>query len=289
MSELADEIKRWVVNDYFTPNIKAEVILDALLTPYIADIVKAQCSSVGKELAFVTKEMSIAEFIPEQEEREKYGNRGTKIDYILADKDYVYLVELKTASTSIDDEQVVRYIKNCAGKKFGEALGDKLVKIMKSKSVNTPPYTVKDIKKVFEDRFNKNKCELLKGNYADQARELLKKMKLNSTNKYLYTIGQILDYVYKDEKNPRDIWNNKLKLIYITPDERKILPNGVGEKWKLLYVKDDCTSVSLEKSLSTLKKLKEKNKKNEEKRDYIDLLIGIIKELYPEKKEEKHD
>ena len=31
-----------VVNDYFTPNIKAEVILDTLLTPYIKQMLKAQ-------------------------------------------------------------------------------------------------------------------------------------------------------------------------------------------------------------------------------------------------------
>ena len=30
---LSDKIKKQVVNDYFTPNIKAEVILDTLLTP----------------------------------------------------------------------------------------------------------------------------------------------------------------------------------------------------------------------------------------------------------------
>ena len=31
-----------VVNDYFTPNIKAEVILDTLLTPYSTQIVQGQ-------------------------------------------------------------------------------------------------------------------------------------------------------------------------------------------------------------------------------------------------------
>lgn len=32
---LKETIEQQVVNDYFTPNIKAEVILDTLLTPYI--------------------------------------------------------------------------------------------------------------------------------------------------------------------------------------------------------------------------------------------------------------
>ena len=37
---LSGTIKHWVVNDYFTPNIKAEVILDTLLTPYSTQIVQ---------------------------------------------------------------------------------------------------------------------------------------------------------------------------------------------------------------------------------------------------------
>lgn len=55
MSEQAaiKQIKNWVVNDYFTPNIKAEVILDTLLTPVIHRLVP------GTEL--VAKEMSIPE------------------------------------------------------------------------------------------------------------------------------------------------------------------------------------------------------------------------------------
>lgn len=36
-----------MVNDYFTPNIKAEVILDALLTDYAAEIIKAQCGDAA--------------------------------------------------------------------------------------------------------------------------------------------------------------------------------------------------------------------------------------------------
>lgn len=56
MSEQAaiKQIKNWVVNDYFTPNIKAEVILDTLLTPVIHRLVP------GTEL--VAKEMSIPEW-----------------------------------------------------------------------------------------------------------------------------------------------------------------------------------------------------------------------------------
>ena len=43
-----DEIRKWVVNDYFTPNIKAEVILDTLLTPYVTEILKNQAKNTMK-------------------------------------------------------------------------------------------------------------------------------------------------------------------------------------------------------------------------------------------------
>ena len=40
---LMKQLKKWVVNDYFTPNIKAEVILDMLLTPYVGQLLKNEC------------------------------------------------------------------------------------------------------------------------------------------------------------------------------------------------------------------------------------------------------
>lgn len=65
-----EEIKKWVVNDYFTPSIKAEVILDTLLTPYIEKIVQIGCEEITEELRFATKEMSLG--------TEHKNNRGGK-------------------------------------------------------------------------------------------------------------------------------------------------------------------------------------------------------------------
>ena len=59
LSAFAKEIKKWVVNDYFTPNIKAEVILDTLLTPYSTQIVQGQLNELVGSLTFLTKEMSL--------------------------------------------------------------------------------------------------------------------------------------------------------------------------------------------------------------------------------------
>ena len=100
-NDLMEEIRERVVNDYFTPNIKAEVILDTLLTPYIPQIVRGQLGEKVGSLTFLTKEMSISD---EGDE----NNRGPKIDYVLEDDNFVYLVELKTTKGSINTKQAER-------------------------------------------------------------------------------------------------------------------------------------------------------------------------------------
>lgn len=137
MSEQAaiNQIKNWVVNDYFTPNIKAEVILDALLTRYVAEIIEEQFRDgpcFQGTLRFVTKEMSVRD-LEKPLENASYGNMGTKIDYILGDEQAFYLVELKTTDSSLERTQAVRYLSNCSGgdKTFGMVFGEKLLTIVK--------------------------------------------------------------------------------------------------------------------------------------------------------------
>lgn len=129
-----EQIKNWVVNDYFTPNIKAEVILDALLTRYVAEIIEEQFQDgpcFQGTLRFVTKEMSVRD-LKKPLENVSYGNKGTKIDYILGDGQAFYLVELKTTDSSIKSRQDERYLSNCSGsdKTFGTVFGEKLLTIV---------------------------------------------------------------------------------------------------------------------------------------------------------------
>lgn len=234
MSEQAaiKQIKNWVVNDYFTSNIKAEVILDALLTDYAAEIIKAQCGDkVGKNLHFVTKEMSVLD-------ENKQDNTGAKIDYILSDSSCVYLVELKTTNGSIKPDQAMNYLERCAepklaaGKSFGEVLGNKLLSIMAGergefKSIAIGKEADRDestLKNVFFDIFALKPYQKdsipYDGNltYAENAKRLIKKKKWavnesNHTRKYFYTMGQLLDEI----QNYGALWEKELKLIYLTP------------------------------------------------------------------------
>ena len=201
---LMKQIKKWVVNDYFTPNIKAEVILDMLLTPYIAEIIN---SHFNLETIFVTKEMSIFN-------SSRGDNRGEKIDYILADENTVYLVELKTADGGIDPKQAGKYLRNCESKTFGAVFGQKLINIMSQKT-----NTVLDSELEGEAQLlalYEKICAYTEGtSYAERAKKLLKQKKWNSTYKYLYTMGQLLDYLHTFPR--RTLWCLPLKLLYITP------------------------------------------------------------------------
>lgn len=125
---MRDYIKKWMLNDYYTPSITAEVILDTLLTPYVPGIIRAQCGVQVGESVFVTKEMSILEAGGD-------SNRGAKIDYILAGDDSsedtpVCLVELKTTDSSLKKDQAARYLKNCGDGCFGTVFGDHLLRIV---------------------------------------------------------------------------------------------------------------------------------------------------------------
>lgn len=305
---MRDELKKWVVNDYFTPNIKAEVILDALLTRYIAGIIKDQC---GVDAVFVTKEMSVLD-TKQQEKKQtdengdtKIDNRGTKIDYILADAQTVYLVELKTTKGSIEKRQAERYRDNCCGegKTFGTVFGDKLLDIMSTKLKKTgedwkdTKEPEKQLYMLFNDILQKYDPDVggkpcaepkKKGEpyYAEQAKKLLKEREWGSTYKYLYTMGQLLDYIYPDPNNKnkkRVLWNLPLKLIYITlngESPHTLLKNNSPDFY--LYPEEQIESekkgsVSLKKAEAYLRRIQGD--------ELAELLADIIKEL-PDTKNE---
>ena len=268
---LAKEIKKWVVNDYFTPNIKAEVILDTLLTPYIAQILKNQLSIHAELLA---KEMSIKDI-------NGSTNRGAKIDYVLEDTGTVYLVELKTTKGSINSNQAERYTDNCYEdgkvKTFGQALGAQLLDIVGDKFKSKGPWTPENLSKAFRNVTRADKGE----EGAKPAEQFLKQNGLASTHKYLYTIGQILEHHPKAE-DIQKLWQKGLKLVYLTPYGDNIISDSFFSKkgiaWNAIYrgPKGPRSSISLRKAIREL----QPEPGDEE---FVKLLQSIIKEIYPEK------
>lgn len=209
-----------VVSDYFTPNIKAEVILDTLLTPYIHELIE------GAEL--VTKEMSIPR--KDASGEKKFGSKGAKIDYVLAKDDRVFLVELKTTDSSLDKKQAADYLSYCQGKRFGVTLGRQLLEILQnnfrvkgfSVQIDDPWDELDDTvwKKTFKRIIKYFRPDVSWDDNAEMAANLILKERWAQipgyrSRKYLYTLGQIADYVGKGSGH--SLWGNTMEVRYLTP------------------------------------------------------------------------
>lgn len=92
-------VKEWTVSDYCTPGIKAEVILDMLISDFIGDLLQFHYNE--KKVTLLLKEFPIK--ICE----ENYLN--AKVDYLVCVEDAkLVLVELKTTNDSYSNEQECR-------------------------------------------------------------------------------------------------------------------------------------------------------------------------------------
>lgn len=211
MSEnnLMKEIRKRVVNDYFTPNIKAEVILDMLLSKYIHELVA--------DTVLVAKEMSIPI-------GDYFGSMGPKIDYVLAG-DKVYLIELKTTDSSDNDKQAGKYLDECQGKFFRDKLGRQLLSILNKKTVfnlklgEYERWTNETLRTTFDLILQKYGVESQDGHCTEQAMALIREekwtqSKKHRSRKYLYTLGQLVDY-------PEKLWDKQMEVIYLTPDGQR--------------------------------------------------------------------
>lgn len=271
---ISGTIKEWVVNDYFTPNIKAEVILDTLLTPYVAQIVERKLGKQDGELTFLTKEMSIPA-------SDTFGSSAPKIDYVLASRETVYLVELKTTDSSINDLQTANYLNNCPGKPFGERLGRQLLFILDKPDDTFTLHLLDDsdkwgapsqwddetLKNVFQAIISKSfhvPAGAAGNSCAEKARELIRSNNWTQrgkyrSRKYLYTLGQLIDYLNIDKSG---LWKKPMEVIYLTPYGVDIAAEGKA-----------CTSISLRKAVGELQP-----KPGDE--EYVELLQSIIAAIY---------
>lgn len=93
-------VKEWTSSDYCTPGIKAEVILDMLISDFIGDLLQFHYNN-GKKAILLSKEYPIKIY--------EENNRNAKVDYLVCVEDTkLVLVELKTTNDSFSDEQEYR-------------------------------------------------------------------------------------------------------------------------------------------------------------------------------------
>lgn len=270
---LSDKIKKQVVNDYFTPNIKAEVILDTLLTPHIEELVQNGHDGIKEDLRLIAKEMSILG-------KEGQGDRGPKIDYVLAGANTVYLVELKTTDSSTDDGQLSFYRSIIEDEQatFGNKLGKRLLDILEThfglslkyrngdqalKDAWTAIWEKRDRFEPREESFPEPKEGDPDHHHARAALALIKAKgwawkDKHRSRKYVYTLGQLVDYL-----RTGTLWEKPLKVVYLTP-----YGNYPSEESK------NVLRISLKREISKLTATGDDH-------DYTQMLQSIVTAIYP--------
>lgn len=251
-----DSFKESIINDYYTANYKAEVVIDTLITPVLANILN---DSLTAGFDYITKEFPVLQD----------GNddlRSFKTDYLVRNKKEkkLYFVELKTSNSSLDSKQLNRYIKVLKG---GERFGKYYARFC---SVMEIVYN-KKIADIY-DLIKTSKSS------AKLAKEYLKKNKHLGSKKYLFQIGQIMD------KKCDSLSDSEIGLIYIVPD-KELFENRI-EKSK---------SEELKKNKRFLDKMKAEGNfkiiglnevaKIKAKDEYYKSVIDIIAELYKDGEE----
>lgn len=220
-NNILENILANTVNDYFTPNIKGEVIFDMLMTDLVADIVQIYVKNGSEEdfIKLLTKEMSLVKSVVEESE----GLKGKKVDYVLADRDTIYLVELKTTSGSFDEKQRDFYQKFLDKDNPWNIMLQTLVDILNktcSLKGERENITYNNLKVNLNNRlatYRNKKIYLNEGSYTEKVKEYLKVNKCASSWKYLYTMGNILDF-FKVDSGDANLTRSNVKLVYITPE-----------------------------------------------------------------------
>lgn len=118
--ELGQLVTEWTVKDYYNPRIKAEVIMDMLLSADIPELLGLICKS---KVTLLAKEFPISNFQMFGKDEELLTHRSSNaVDYLAcADidkkgKGKLFFVELKTTAGSVDEVQLENYLRFCGRK-----------------------------------------------------------------------------------------------------------------------------------------------------------------------------
>lgn len=106
-----DMVKNWTVSDFRTPGIKAEVIVDMLISDFIVDLIQYHYWDREQyTVRLLTKELPVKLFPKEgEEEISEENNRNAKVDYLVSvGNEKLVLVELKTTNDSYVNKQEER-------------------------------------------------------------------------------------------------------------------------------------------------------------------------------------
>ncbi len=121
-----------IIKDYYTANIKSEVIMDTILTPVIAEVLTVmgrQNETINGKVRLLAKEFPILK--NKNAEGEKPNFQSCNADYLMCDHESVFFVELKTRQESYDEGQMKNYLAHCSDREtFAEGAGRDFVYLL---------------------------------------------------------------------------------------------------------------------------------------------------------------
>lgn len=219
--------KQAIKNDYYTPRIKAEVIFDTLLTPFIEEIVGSELNKkdlilVAKEFPLFSSTISTLNGVPCEKSK-----RSICIDYLLMDQSTLYLIELKTDNQSFSIEQLARYsiLKNSKKSNTAEFLYEDFISLLcYSKKAKEAIQNFENEKKLITIGID---AEILAKVYGEKLVETEEQLIVsiknrNNNRKYLWQLYKMLESSGKNKI--RDIFEKEnkggfknLEIIYIVP------------------------------------------------------------------------
>lgn len=195
-------VKNWTVSDYCTPGIKAEVILDMLISEFIEDLIRYHYyirENKEYEVTLLAKEFPLQIY--------EENNRNAKVDYLVSvGSEKLVLVELKSTNDSYNKKQKDR-MKQAVGR-----TAKKLVKFFVELKVKDSSdrrkyeYVLKKFKKnLVKAQFDVEKCEKIEYMYVSLTESgSLPENKLILTEYYK---NEKFSNALKDEER-RELWKN---------------------------------------------------------------------------------
>ncbi|MCR5738574.1 MAG: hypothetical protein K6G43_02000 [Lachnospiraceae bacterium] len=227
---IAGIIAENTVNDYYTAEVRCEVIIDMLIAPVIGDIVTDLTGY--KDVKLLAREFPLVK----EDIAGGNGNslRSVNADYLLYGSDEngdrkMIVVELKTDRSSLDDKQLRNYLELLGNQNINMLDGFKRILTKYSDCGYTSPGG-RDLKTIFADIVGRGhsgddpSCDKAdRSNKADIARQYLscrrrRGLKESNSRKYLLQAGQILD-ACDDPESLFERGRAEIELLYVLPDD----------------------------------------------------------------------
>lgn len=206
-----DMVEKWTINDFCTQGIKAEVIIDMLISEFIEELfylwlqLRKEAVKIGN-IQLLAKEFPIAKSFPINGFTPLVN---AKVDYLVINraKKYIYITELKT--TKITNEKQLKQLshyKKCQRNVMGKELFWFFSRIIKNS--NLEPFFLKNPSKIIP-------------------------INLEGSQKYITTVRKIseipgipIETIEDIDKLTEAFKNYKVKVIYInlkryTYDDKK--------------------------------------------------------------------